>query len=122
MNKTGQKNAHLAASRHASDYTLCIYRLKRREFYRSEKGHDYHDNLNSDEIGNWLSAREALWDNIEDNEFSLIHTNKDQYNCFDTENINQELMPQDYIYSAGYGQKSKPIFYLAELDQTNYAK
>lgn len=117
MIKTVQKNCHISDSRHASDYTLCIYLLKMREFYRWEKGHGYHDDLDTDEIGTWLSAREALWDNIEENEFSAIHTNKDQYNCFKTEQINQELMPQGYIYSAGYGPKSKAIFYLAELEQ-----
>lgn len=112
-----QRNCHISDAKHASDYTLCTYLLKMREFYRWEKGYDFNDDLNPDKIGIWLTAREALWDDLEGNEFSSIHTRKGDYNAFDTEHINQELVPQGYIYSAGYGPKSKAIFYLAELEQ-----
>lgn len=117
MIHTVQKNCHISDARHASDYTLCIYLLKMREFYRWEKGYGYNDDIDSDEIGVWLSAREALWGRLEEQELSTIHTNTNHYNCFDSEKINQDLMSQGYIYSAGYGPKSKPIFYLAELEQ-----
>lgn len=114
---TVQSNCHISDARHASDYTLCIYLLKMREYYRWENGYDYSDELDPDEIGTWLTAREALWNDVEDNDFSSIRACKSEFNCFDTEQINQELIPQGYIYSAGYGPKSKAIFYLAELEQ-----
>jgi Family of unknown function (DUF6866) N-terminal domain/Family of unknown function (DUF6866) C-terminal domain len=114
---TVQRNCHISDAKHASDYTLCIYLLKMREYYRWEKGYSYNDDLDPDEVGIWLTAREALWNDIEDNDFSSIHTGKNEYSCFNTEQINQELIPQGYIYSAGYGPKSKAIFYLAELEQ-----
>lgn len=115
--KSVQKNCHISDARHASDYTLCIYLLKMREFYRWEKGLGNNDEINPDEVGAWLSEREALWDELESNDFCTIQIDKNLYNSFDTENINQELMQQGYIYSAGYGPKSKAIFYLAELEQ-----
>ena len=32
--QTVQRNCHIADARHAGDYTLCVYLLKMREFYR----------------------------------------------------------------------------------------
>lgn len=115
--ETVQNNCHISDARHASDYTLCIYLLKMREFYRWEKSLNYDDELNTDDIGVWLTEREMLWDKLEANDFKRINTNYNTYNSFDSDNINQDLLKQGYIYSAGYGIKSKPIFFLAELEQ-----
>ena len=114
---TVQKNCHISDARHASDYTLCIYLLKMREFYRWEKALDFKQEIDPDDIGAWLTEREALWDELEPNEFFSINTSENEYHSFDSENINEELLKEGYIYSAGYGPKSKPIFYLAELEE-----
>ena len=112
-----QTNCHISDALHAGDYTLCIYLLKMREFYRWEKALGYNDELNPDNIGSWLTEREALWDELESSDFVAIQTDNNEYQSFDSDNINQELLQQGYIYSAGYGPKSKAIFYLAELEQ-----
>ncbi|MDH5425059.1 MAG: hypothetical protein OEY29_08710 [Gammaproteobacteria bacterium] len=114
---TVQKNCHISDAHHAGDYTLCIYLLKMREFYRWEKHLGFNDELSSDEIGGWLTEREALWDELGDSDFSVIEPSQTPYNAFDSDAINQQLIPQGYIYSAGYGAKSKAIFYIAELEQ-----
>lgn len=112
-----QQNCHISDARHASDYTLCIYLLKMREFYRWEKQLALADTIDADEMGSWLTAREALWDSIQHDEFAPLNIDEQEFNCFDTENINKALLAQGYVYSAGYGLKSKAIFFLAELDQ-----
>jgi len=112
-----QKNCHISDARHASDYTLCIYLLKMREFYRWEKGLHYDDSLNPDLVGAWLNEREALWNELEESDFHPIAADNTLFSSFDSEAINQILIPQGIIYSAGYGPKSKAIFYLAELEQ-----
>ncbi|MCK4709407.1 MAG: hypothetical protein KAU21_12385 [Gammaproteobacteria bacterium] len=117
LTETVQKNCHISDARHASDYTLCIYLLKMREFYRWEKALDYKQELDPDDIGTWLTEREALWDELEPNDFFSINTAENKYHSFDSENINQELLKEGYVYSAGYGPKSKPVFYLAELEE-----
>jgi len=112
-----QKNCHISDAQHASDYTLCIYLLKMREFYRWEKGLHYDDQLNPDLIGVWLNEREALWNELDDNDFHPIGAGSTLHSSFDSKAINDELMPKGFIYSAGYGPKSKAIFCLAELEQ-----
>lgn len=114
---TVQRNCHISDARHASDYTLCIYLLKMREFYRWEKSLSPDDEINPDHVGNWLTEREALWDSLEPHDFAPINTGENSYHSFDSEKINQDLLKHGYIYSAGYGPKSKAIFFLAELEQ-----
>ena len=49
-----QHNCHISDARHAGNYTLCIYLLKMREFYRWEHKYTFSEKLSTDEIGNWL--------------------------------------------------------------------
>lgn len=114
---TVQRNCHISDARHASDYTLCIYLLKMREFYRWEKSLRPEDEINSDLVGEWLTDRETLWDSLEPEDYAPISTGQNSFHSFDTENINQELLKHGYIYSAGYGPKSKAIFFLGKLEQ-----
>ena len=114
---TVQKNCHISDARHASDYTLCIYLLKMREYYRWEKSLSPDEELNPDHVGAWLTEREELWDALEPDDFSPIITDKTSFQSFDADNINSELLKHGYVYSAGYGLKSKPIFFMAELEQ-----
>ena len=65
LSTTVQLNCHISDARHAGNYTLCIYLLKMREFYRWEKKHGFGNKLSTDDIGNWLTAREALWEEVE---------------------------------------------------------
>jgi len=113
-----QRNCHISDARFASDYTLCVYLLKMREFYRWESGRSFGETLPGDEVGDWLSTREALWESLEDEAFSPLPINGDHYDPFDDASINTELVPQGLLYSGGYGAKSKPLFFLAELERT----
>ena len=58
IKQTVQTNCHIADSQAAGNYTMCIYLLKMREFYRWESGYDYGDDIPGAEIGNWLRMRE----------------------------------------------------------------
>jgi len=114
---TVQRNCHISDARHASDYTLCIYLLKMREFYRWEKSLEPEDEINPDHVGEWLTEREALWDTLEPEDYAPITAGEQAHHSFDADSINQELLKHGYIYSAGYGPKSKAIFFLGELEQ-----
>lgn len=119
---TVQHNCHISDARHAGNYTLCVYLLKMREFYRWEQKHRFSDKLSTDTIGNWLSEREALWEKIEEHDFRPIELGRQQFDPFDAEAINRTLetaQPGDrpLVYSGGYGVKDKPHFFLAELEQ-----
>lgn len=119
-----QLNCHISDARYASDYTLCVYLLKMREYFRWEKGYAYSDTLPNDEIGAWLTERENFWETLEDTDFHPLEIDGRRFDPFDTTAINDALRPHDLLYSAGYGNKLKPHFFLArrekQVDHKNY--
>jgi len=115
--ETVQKNCDISDAHHAANYTLCVYLLKMREYYRWENGFSYNDVLSKDDLGNWVQERESLWEEIEDQSFSLLEIDGKKYDPFDTENINKALAPKGYVYSGGVGLRSAPHFFLARLKE-----
>lgn len=115
-----QLNCHISDARHAGNYTLCIYLLKMREFYRWEQQHTFSEQLSRDDIGAWLSQRESLWDQLEDEDYNLIEINDEEHDPFDSHLINRELVDRNLVYSGGYGIKDKPHFFLAELESVQH--
>ncbi|HHH44272.1 MAG TPA: hypothetical protein ENK49_09050 [Gammaproteobacteria bacterium] len=113
-----QHNCHISDAQHASDFTMCVYLLKMREYFRWEKGYDFTAALPHKEVGDWLADRENLWEQLGDEDFSALELHGREYDPFDTEAINEALQPHRLLYSAGYGQKARPHFFLAQLDRT----
>ncbi len=112
-----QHNCHISDARHGSDYGLCTYLLKMREYYRWENGLDYTAPLSRESVGDWLSAREALWETLSEDSFSQLPLNDRLYDPFDSVSINQALEPLGLVYSAGYGARNKPLFFLGHLER-----
>ncbi len=112
-----QYNCHISDARFASDFTMCVYLLKMREYYRWEKGFDYSEPLAHAEVGEWLTQRERLWETLEEKPFVPLEIDARLYDPFDADAINQALAPHGLVYSAGYGAKAKPHFYLARLER-----
>ena len=54
---TVQKNCHISDAQYAGDYTLCVFLLKMREFYRWEHGSAFADQPPRAEIGAWIAER-----------------------------------------------------------------
>ena len=115
--QTVQHNCHIADARHAGDYTLCVYLLKMREFYRWEQGYDYQKELTNDDVGDWLVEREGLWDEIEEQDFKRLTIGSKEYDPFDNEAINTAIANKGLVYSAGLGNQCRPHFFIGELDQ-----
>jgi len=111
-----QHNCHIADARHAGDYTLCVYLLKMREYFRWERGYAYEARLPQEEIGQWLREREALWERLESDDFQPLRVDDVDHDPFDAEAINRRLAPRGYVYSAGYGANGKPHFFLGRLE------
>lgn len=115
---TVQRNCHIADARHAGDYTLCVYLLKMREFYRWEQGISFRQVLTSDDVGEWLVGREALWNALDGEDYAAVPCDGVAHDPFDNAQINQAINPHGLVYSAGYGRRCRPLFFLAELEQT----
>ena len=110
-----QHNCHISDARHAGDYTLCIYLLKMREYFRWEKRYAFRDSLPESDVGDWLTQREDLWESMENESFTNLPVDGDYYDPFDTEAVNAALNPHGLVYSGGLGNKSTPHFFLGEL-------
>lgn len=117
LHSTVQNNCHISDALFAGNYTLCIYLLKMREFYRWEKQHPFYEPLSNDHIGEWLTTREALWDTLEDEDYAALEINGELFDPFETRQINAQLNTNGLVYSGGYGNLGKPVFFLAELEQ-----
>ncbi|MGA7801331.1 MAG: Sfum_1244 family protein [Gammaproteobacteria bacterium] len=112
-----QKNCHISDARYAGDYTLCIYLLKMREYYRWEKGFSLDASLSKDAVGSWLNEREQLWDALADEGFETLPVKADTLDPFETDTINASLIPAGLVYSGGLGRNAKPHFLLARLER-----
>lgn len=110
-----QRNCDISDARHAGDYGLCTFLLKMREYYRWENELPFTRVLPQDEVGEWLKARELHWDGIERDAFQPLPLAQGVLDPFDAETANGELLPQGRVYSAGYGNFRKPVFFLGEL-------
>jgi len=114
LSRTVQKNCHISDAQYAGNYTLCIYLLKMREFYRWETQQPFSTPLGNDEVGNWLKQREALWSGLEDSPFQLLEIDDLALEPFESDAINQQLQPYNLVYSGGFGHGAQPHFFLAE--------
>jgi hypothetical protein len=112
-----RKNCLIADALHAGDYTLCVYLLKMREYFRWERGYGFTDALPHDEVGAWLKEREQLWESLEHETFAPLPMDGTEHDPFDTEGLNRVLNPHGLVYSAGLGQNGRTHFFLARLEQ-----
>lgn len=110
-----QRNCDISDARHAGDYTLCIYLLKMREYFRWEQGLKFDDHLLEGDVGAWLKAREELWASIEDEPFDDLPLGGNCYDPFDDQAMNAALNPQGLVYSGGLGNFRAPHFFLGKL-------
>ncbi len=113
--ETVQHNCNISDARHASNYTLCTYLLKMREYFRWENGYRFNQALPQEVIGPWLTEREQLWEDIEEQPYMSLTINGQTFDPFDTDGINQSLLPQGYIYSGGIGLRTTPHFFMGQL-------
>lgn len=111
-----QHNCHIADARHGTDFGLCTYLMKMREYYRWEKGLPYTAALEKDAVGDWLSERENLWEALGEQDYAPIQLAGKSMDPFDAEAVNRHLQPHGLMYSAGLVQGGRPQFFLTELE------
>ncbi|MBK1629880.1 hypothetical protein CKO31_03810 [Thiohalocapsa halophila] len=114
---TVQYNCHVSDARHGGDYSLCVYLMKMREYYRWEHKLPYGAPLAKDAVGDWLAAREQLWEGLEDADLRPLSIQGRDYDPFDADAINEYLAADGLVYSSGLGNRAKPHFFLGRLEQ-----
>lgn len=111
-----QHNCNIADAKYAANYTLCIYLMKMREYYRWEQGYSYDAALPQDQVGDWVTAREDLWEQLENTDFDPIQIDGKSFDPFATVEINAALKSKGMVYSGGIGVRSAPHFFLGKLE------
>ena len=117
LSETVQKNCHISDARHAGSYSMCIFLLKMREYYRWERGLSLTQEIERSAVGDWMVNREQDWERYEDQPYEPLALECGVTDPFDADTINTELVPQGYVYSSGYGLYNKPHFFLGKLDK-----
>lgn len=112
-----RRNCAISDALHAGEYTLCVYLLKMREYFRWEKGYPFSMSLPNAEVGNWLREREQLWENLEHEPFGALPLAGAVHDPFETEQVNRIVNEHGLVYSAGLGQYGRPHFFLGLLEQ-----
>ncbi|MDH5325102.1 MAG: hypothetical protein OEZ68_12660 [Gammaproteobacteria bacterium] len=110
-----QRNCHISDAQYAGNYSLCIFLLKMREYFRWEQQTPLTRELHKPAVSEWLQQREQLWDSLEQEPYQNLRLGKQHYDPFDSDPINAVLNPQGYVYSSGYGVFGKPHFFLGKL-------
>ncbi|HYQ73419.1 MAG TPA: hypothetical protein VET88_16030, partial [Gammaproteobacteria bacterium] len=110
-------NCHISDARHAGDYSLCVYLLKMREYYRWENNIPFNTPLPQQELADWLTQREAHWETLENKALETVPVPDRAHDPFDSNAINADLNARGFAYSSGYGRNMKPVFFFAELER-----
>lgn len=112
-----QRNCDISDACHAGEYGLCTFLLKMREYYRWEHELPFAQELSKDRIGDWLSQREQQWQALEAEPYGRLPLGDGALDPFAADAANALLLPQGYVYSAGYGRFHKPVFFLGRLSR-----
>jgi hypothetical protein len=110
-----KRNCNISDAKYWGFYSMCGLLLRLRDLYRFERVMRPWEKFQQEEISDWLSEREDLWKELEDEDFENIMIEDNAYGLFDLEEINAVLEKERLIYGAGYGVYMKPSFFLADL-------
>jgi len=112
-----QHNCHISDARHGGDYQMCTFLMKMREYYRWEKGLPLGARLSREGVSDWMAEREALWEELEEQEYLPLEIDGEAIDPFEADAVNRHLEPAGLVYSAGLGHNVKPHFFLGRLEQ-----
>jgi len=110
-----KRNCNISDAKYWGFYSLCGLLLRLRELYRSEKGMRPWERIDQTDISEWISAREAMWKDLEEKDFCDLAIGGEVYGPFEVERTNAALERENLLYGAGYGIHMKPSFFLADL-------
>ncbi len=116
LTQSVQFNCDLSDREFAADYSICIYLIRMREYYRWAHGIAPDAALDQASLMDWVSNKEDAWEALEQVDFQALVYKGETFSPFDAQALNHKLHASGYTYSAGYGRFAKPVFVLAELE------
>jgi len=114
---TVQHNCTISDASHAGLFSICGLALRLRDLYKWERQLAPWEEHDAPKVLAWIGDREEEWEQAGSKEYRSLKLNGHTYDPFDTEKINTLLAEGNLFYGAGYAQRLKPTFYLAEIEQ-----
>ena len=97
-------------------YSICGMLMRLRELYRNEHFLMPWEPVLNEDISEWISSREALWGELEDEDLRPLEFEGEIYDPFEVEELNAVLGRHGLVYGGGYGRFNKPTFFLSRLE------
>jgi hypothetical protein len=116
--KDVRRNCDISDARSAGLYSICGLALRLRDLYKWEHHLNPWEEKDASQILDWIGDKESLWERIAENDFKDLTLLGKQYDPFDTQTINAELVPMQIFYGAGYAHALKPTFFLSKIRET----
>ncbi|MEE9319648.1 MAG: Sfum_1244 family protein [Granulosicoccus sp.] len=117
---TVQANCAISDARFARNYSLCVYLLRMREYYRWQYNIPLGKHMPTDVVRDWVTAKEMHWDDIEEDDYQPLSFAGNRVDPFDSVAVNAALQGKGLIYSAGIGRMGQPHFVLAKHIATTH--
>ncbi len=108
-----QRNCDVSDARYAGCYTMCVYLLKMREYYRWRHGIGFGQRLAMDQVAEWVQRTEADWEQLDGSEFAPLPVGGAERDVFDDIAVNRALADDGLVFGSGIGRFGKPVFFLA---------
>ncbi|MDH5655935.1 MAG: hypothetical protein OEZ34_08505 [Spirochaetia bacterium] len=108
-------NCNVSDANYWGYFSMCNLLLRLRELYYHEHDLELSSKAVKEDVGEWISIRESLWEDLEEKEFEPIKIRGKEFDPFDLEKINEILIEENLLYGAGYGLLKKPVFFIGKI-------
>ncbi|MCU0564566.1 MAG: hypothetical protein MUE48_11595 [Desulfobacterales bacterium] len=113
-----RSNCDVSDAHHAGMFSVCGLALRLRDLFKWERGLRPWEEGNPAEVLEWIGAREERWEALAQADFGPLTVGGRQVDPFEAEAVNAALGSAGLWYGAGYARGLKPVFFLAEVEES----
>lgn len=113
-----KENCNISDARYWGYFSICNLLLRLRDLYHQEHSLLPWEKSETAVVSRWIQDREAMWEKLEEEPFRPLVVGGESCDPFDIETINKHLIPQGFLYGAGYGLLKKPNFFLSRIERS----
>ncbi len=110
-----KNNCNISDAHFWGHYSICGLLMRMRDLYKSEHGLMPWDAIPREEMSQWISSREDLWQKLEHEEIRPLKINGFDYDPLAIDGINAVLRIEGLVYGSGFGPFHKHAFFLGRL-------
>lgn len=113
-------NCDVSDAQYWGYFSICTLLLRLRELFKVGKNLEPWDRINTEEIMPWIDRKEKIWEELEEANLMPVKLNGKSYSPFNTDEINNIIVNEGFVYGAGYALFMKPSFFVGKIK--NYEK